>query len=76
MSFTFVLLVAVGVSLRLAISWVLRSRVRVTLSVPQSLAAVLLVLSALPEWLKIVPFPLPFSVTLGILLPDFFLRRS
>lgn len=76
MSFTFALLVAVGVSFRLAISWALRKRFGVTLSVPQSLAAVLLVLSAIPEWLKIVPFPLPFSVTLGVLLPDFFLRRS
>ena len=76
MSFTFLLLMAVGVSLRLAISWALRNRFGLTLSAPQGLAAVLLVLSALPEWLKIVPFPLPFSVTLGALLPDFFLRRS
>ncbi len=76
MSFTFLLLMAVGASVRLAISWVLRSRCGVTLSVPQGLATVLIVLSAMPDWLKIIPIPLPFSVVLGAVLPDFFLRRG
>jgi len=73
---TFTLLTAVGVGLRLALSWGLARRFDVSLSVPQALAGALLVLASLPDWLKPLPFPFPFSVTLGLLLPDFLTRRK
>jgi len=72
---TFTLLFAAGVGSRLALSWVLRKKFQVTLSVPQALAAFVLVLALLPGWLQPIPFPLPFDLTLGLLLPDLILGR-
>jgi hypothetical protein len=74
---TFTLLLAVGCSLRLALSWVLRRRLNVGLSVPQALAGVLVVLAGLPDLLMPFPYPLPLSFTIGLVLPDLlFQRRS
>lgn len=71
----FTLLFAAGVGSRLVASWALRRTTEVTISVPQALAVVLLVLAMLPSWLQPVPYPLPFSLTLGLLLPDLVLSR-
>ena len=74
---TFTLLVAVGCSLRLALSWILRRRFDVGLSVPQALAGALVVLAGLPDLLKPFAYPLPLSFTIGLILPDLlFQRRS
>jgi len=75
MSTTFTLLAAAGVGFRLALSWGLRRRFDLHLSVPQMLAGALLVLAGLPDWLKPLPYPFPLSITLGALLPDFLTRR-
>lgn len=61
---------------RLALNYALWRRFGVTLSVPQALAAAVVVLSGLPGVLRPLPWPLPLSVTLGLLLPDLLLRRS
>lgn len=73
---TFTLLAAVGVGFRLALSWALRRRFDLYLSVPQALAGAVLVLACLPDWVKPFPYPLPLSFTLGALLPDFLTRRG
>jgi len=73
---TFTLLVAVGCSLRLALNWILRRRFAVGLSVPQALAGALVVLAGLPDFLQPLSFPIPLGMTVGLLLPDLFMRRS
>ena len=74
---TFTLLLAVGCSFRLALSWILRRRFDIDLSVPQALAVALVVLAGLPDLLKPFPYPLPLSFTIGLILPDLlFQRRS
>jgi hypothetical protein len=72
---TFTLLFAGGVGCRLVLSRMLRQKFDVTLSVPQALAAVMLVLALLPSWLQPIPFPLPLSFTLGALIFDLILGR-
>ena len=72
---TFTLLVAAGVGLRLSLSWALRKKFDLSLAVPHAFAGVVLLLALLPSWLQPIPFPLPFSFTLGALLPDFLLDR-
>ena len=71
----FLLLMAAGVSFRLASSWFLRTRFNLALATPQALALALLVLAGMPPWLQPIPFPVPFSITLGALLPDLLLTR-
>jgi hypothetical protein len=61
---------------RLALNYALWRRFGVTLSVPQALAAALVILAGLPGVLRPLPWPLPLSVTLGLLSPDLLLRRS
>ncbi len=61
---------------RLALNYALWRRFGVTLSVPQALAAALVILAGLPGVLRPLPWPLPLSVTLGLLCPDLLLRRS
>lgn len=74
---TFTLLLAVGCSFRLALSWVFRRRFDVGLSVPQALAGALVVLAGLPDILKPFAYALPLSFTIGLVLPDLlFQRRS
>lgn len=76
MLISFTLLTAAGVGLRLIISRILAKRFGLRMAVPQLLAGALLVLSFLPSWIAPLPFPLPFSMTLGLLLPDLFFRRA
>lgn len=72
---TFTLLTAAGVGFRLALACSLRRRYDLRLSIPDILAVILLVLAGLPDWLRPIPFPLPFSFTLGAVLPDLLMRR-
>ncbi len=54
---TFTLLAAVGVCFRLALSWALKRRFNLYLSVPQAFAGAVLVLAGLPDWVKPLPYP-------------------
>ena len=71
----FTALLLAGGATRLALSWKLKQRWGILLSVPQALAVLLVILAGLPELLKPFPFPVPLSVTVGLLLPDLFFRR-
>lgn len=73
---TFTLLLAVGCGFRLALSWALRRRFNLYLSVPQALAGAVVVLAGLPDFLKPFAYPLPLSFTLGFRLPDFLFRGA
>jgi len=73
---TFTALAVAGGALRLVLQWQLRKRWEMALSVPQVLAGALVVLAGLPEFIKPLPFPVPLSITLGLLLPDLLLRRT
>jgi hypothetical protein len=73
---TFTALVLAGGGLRLVLQWQLKRRWDISLAVPQALAGALVVLAGLPEFLKPLPFPVPLSLTLGLLLPDLLLRRA
>ena len=65
-----------GGILRLALAWLLKQRWGVSIGVPQALAGALVVLAGLPEFIKPIPFPVPLGLTIGLLLPDFLLRRG
>ena len=71
----FTALLLAGGATRLALNWKLKQRWGVVLGVPQALAVLLVILAGLPEILKPFPFPVPLSVTVGLLLPDLFFRR-
>jgi len=58
------------------LEWQLKRRWDISLAVPQALAGALVVLAGLPEFLKPLPFPVPLSLILGLLLPDLLLRRG
>ena len=73
---TFTALALAGGGLRLVLQWQLRKRWDISLAVPQVLAGALVVLAGLPEFIKPLPFPIPLSLTLGLLLPDLLLRRA
>ena len=73
---TFTALALAGGALRLVLQWQLRKRWEMSLSIPQVLAGALVVLAGLPEFIKPLPFPIPLSLTLGLLLPDLLLRRA
>ena len=73
---TFTALALAGGALRLVLQWQLRKRWDISLAVPQALAGALVVLAGLPEFLKPLPFPVPLSLILGLLLPDLLLRRG
>ncbi|PVZ49581.1 hypothetical protein [Thalassobacter stenotrophicus] len=72
---TFTALALAGGGLRLVLQWQLRRRWEISLSIPSVLAGALVVLAGLPEFLKPLPFPVPLSLTLGLLLPDLIMTR-
>ena len=72
----FTALALAGGALRLVLQWQLKRRWDISLAVPQALAGALVVLAGLPEFLKPLPFPVPLSLILGLLLPDLLLRRG
>ena len=72
----FTALLFAGGATRLALNWQLKQRWGVVLGVPQALAVLLVILAGLPELLKPFPYPVPLSVTIGLLLPDLFFRRA
>jgi len=72
----FTTLLFAGGATRLALNWKLKQRWGIVLGVPQALAVVLVILAGLPELLKPFHFPVPLSVTIGLLLPDLFFRRA
>ena len=72
----FTALLFAGGAARLVLNWKLKQRWGLVLGVPQALAVLLVILAGLPELLKPFPFPVPLSVTIGLLLPDLFFRRA
>ena len=72
----FTALLFAGGATRLALNWKLKQRWGVVLGVPQALAVLLVIFAGLPELLKPFPYPMPLSVTIGLLLPDLFFRRA
>ena len=65
-----------GGALRLVLEWQIKKRWAISLAVPQALALALIGLALLPDFLKPLPFPIPVGLTLGLVLPDLFLRRA
>ncbi len=72
---SFTLLVLSGGALRLGFGQALLRKSGWYLTMPHLLAASVLVLAALPDFIKPVPYPFPLSLTLGFLLPDLILGR-
>lgn len=72
---SFTLLTIAGISSRIALSWLLRTKFSLHLSIPQSLAGACLALACLPSWLQPFAFPLPFGFMVGALLPDVLFDR-
>ena len=72
----FTALLLAGGATRLALNWQLKQRWGIVLGVPQALAVLLVILAGLPELLKPFPFPVPLSVTVGLLLPDLLFMRA
>lgn len=72
---TITALALAGGALRLVLQWQLKKRWGITLAVPQALAGALVVLAGLPSMLQPIPFPVPLSLTIGLLLPDLIMTR-
>jgi hypothetical protein len=75
MSTSFTLLVLSGGAIRLGFGLILFRTSGWYLTMPHLLAAGVLVLAGLPDFIKPVPYPFPVSLTLGFLLPDLILGR-
>lgn len=73
---TFTLLFAAGVGFRLALSYALKRRYDLTITVPQGIAVLLIVLAVIPSWALPVTLPVPLSFVLGAVLPDLIFRRG
>jgi len=73
---TFMLLAVAGGALRVALNWVLRRYFGLSLSFPQGLAGVLLLLAVLPDIITPIDINLPLGLVVGLLLPDLLLRRA
>ena len=72
----FMLLALAGGALRVALNWVLRRYFGLSLSFPQGLAGVLLLLAVLPDIITPIDINLPLGLVVGLLLPDLLLRRA
>ena len=73
---TFMLLALAGGTLRVALNWVLRRYFGLSLSFPQGLAGVLLLLAVLPDIITPIDINLPLGLVVGLLLPDLVFRRA
>ena len=71
----FILLITVSGLFRFVLDWFLKKHCGVRLGIPQILASPLIILAALPAILKPIQFPIPLSITIGLLLPELVLRR-
>ena len=72
----FLLLTIAGSVVHLVLQWLLRKCWEITIGVKKALAAALVVLTRLPEFLRPFPFPVPLGITIGLLLPDLLVRRG
>jgi hypothetical protein len=72
----FTLQFAVGISFRLASSYTLKRRFNLTLSIPQGIALLLIVMAAVPSWILPVTLPVPLGFIIGAVLPDLIFRRG
>jgi len=70
------LLAVAGGVFRLGLTYLLWRRYGWAVIVPPVVAALIVVLAFLPEWMRPVPWPLPLSITVGLLWPDLLLRRG
>jgi hypothetical protein len=68
------LLALAGGVFRCGLTYLLWRRYHRVVTVPPVVAALIVVLSLLPDWMRPVPWPLPLSITVGLLLPDLLLR--
>ena len=72
---TSTLLALASGALRLGLTYAVWKRFGWFVTLPPVVAGLILGLAALPDLLKPIPWPLPLSVTFGLLLPDLLLRR-
>ena len=72
----FILLITVSGLFRFVLDWLLKKHWGVHLGIPQVLAGALVILAGLPDILKPIQFPVPLSITIGLLLPELVLRRG
>ena len=68
------LLAVAGGVFRCGLTYLLWRRYGWVVTVPPVVAAIAVVLALLPDWMRPVPWPLPLSITVGLLLPDLLLR--
>ena len=68
------LLALAGGVFRVGLTYLLWRRFGWIVTFPPVVAALIVVLALLPNWMQPVPWPIPLSVTVGLLLPDLLLR--
>ena len=73
---TSILLAIASGALRLGLTYAFWKRFGWLVTLPPVVAGLLLGLATLPDLLKPIPWPLPLSMTIGLLLPDLLLRRA
>ena len=73
---TSTLLALASGALRLGLTYAVWKRFGWLVTLPPVVAGLILGLAALPDLLKPIPWPIPLSVTFGLLLPDLLLRRA
>ena len=71
---TFWFLAVLGGAIRLTLGYLLRCYTSYRLSISQPVAAVFVVLAALPGFMSPITFPFPVSLTLGFLAVDLLLQ--
>ncbi|SFJ55637.1 hypothetical protein [Celeribacter neptunius] len=72
---SFTLLALAGGAFRFGTGLLLARKWNLTISLPQLFAVGLVVLAALPDLIKPLPFPFPLGLTLGFVLPDLIIAR-
>ena len=73
---TSMLLAIASGALRLGLTYAFWKSFGWLVTLPPTVAGLLLGLAALPDLLKPIPWPLPLSMTIGLLLPDLLFRRA